>query len=264
MATETGHAPNRAYFDRAGNLHLNGATLFGGLGSVVDTDDGSAIVIKELVQELAVDNITAHAGGGQGSATALTGELNRVTTLATAGDSVALPASAPGLTIIVENAGANPMQVYGAGTDTINGVATATGVSQMQGSVVIYTCYTAGAWFANGLGTGYSGSLETQSTANGLTAHAGGGQGSATPLTAMVNRVTTVATGGDSVILPTNAPGLCITVMNAAAANSMNVFPDTGASINALAANSAFAVAAGKTAVFYCTNANQWHALLSA
>ncbi len=28
MASETGHAPNRAYFDRVGALHLNGAALF--------------------------------------------------------------------------------------------------------------------------------------------------------------------------------------------------------------------------------------------
>lgn len=28
MAAEAGHAPNRAYFDQAGNIHLNGASLF--------------------------------------------------------------------------------------------------------------------------------------------------------------------------------------------------------------------------------------------
>ena len=76
-----------------------------------------------------------------------------------------LPASQAGLTIIVENAGANAMQVFGAGTDTVNGVATATGVSQMAGSVVLYTCRTAGAWFSEGLATGFVGSLQTLSFA---------------------------------------------------------------------------------------------------
>lgn len=28
MAAELGHAPNRAYFDQSGNLHLNGAALY--------------------------------------------------------------------------------------------------------------------------------------------------------------------------------------------------------------------------------------------
>ena len=28
MASEAGHEPNRAYFDQAGNIHLNGASLF--------------------------------------------------------------------------------------------------------------------------------------------------------------------------------------------------------------------------------------------
>lgn len=101
-------------------------------------------------------------------------------------------------------------------------------------------------------------------TVDSLTAHAGGGQGSATPLTAMFNRVTTVATAADSVVLPASVAGMCITVTNAAAANSMNVFPASGDAINALAANAAFAMAAGKTAEFVCITAGQWHAILSA
>lgn len=217
----------------------------------------------EFLYESASDNLTAHAGGGQASATLLSSELNRVTTVATAGDSVALPPSAPGLTVIVENAGVNPMQVYGSGTDTINGVASATGVAQMQSSVAIYTCYTAGAWFVNGLGTGYSGSLETVSSVDGITAHAGGGQAAAVALAAMLNRVATVATAGDSVKLPPSANGMQVVTVNAGA-NSMNVFPATGEQINALGANTAFAVAAGKTATFYCATAGQWHSILSA
>jgi hypothetical protein len=53
-------------------------------------------------------------------------------------------------------------------------------------------------------------------------------------------------------------------VVNAAAANSMNVFPAVGEKINALAANAAFAVAANKVAVFYVTGPGQWHSLLTA
>jgi hypothetical protein len=111
-------------------------------------------------------------------------------------------------------------------------------------------------------GDGFQSILE--STADTLTAHAGGGQGSALALTSVINRVTNVATAGDSVKLPASQSGMTITVINAAAANSMNVFPASGEAINALGANVAFAVAANKTAYFTCATAGQWHSVLTA
>lgn len=227
--------------------------------------EGLATGFSSGLQTLSYTNgITAFAGGGQSSATALTSQVNRVSTVATAGDSVKLPASAAGMIITVWNDSANPMQVFGAGTDTVNGVATATGVSQMQKSVVIYACTAAGAWSAEGLGSGFSGSFPTVSAVNGLTAFAGGGQTNGTLCTAVLNRFTTVATAGDSGKLPPSGVGMQITVSNAAAANSMNLFPATGEQINALGANAAFAIAAGKSAVLSCAVAGQWHAVLSA
>lgn len=47
-----------------------------------------------------------------------------------------------------------------------------------------------------------------QSTQEGLTAHAGGGQALATPIASMAARFTTCATLHDSAILPLNIPGL--------------------------------------------------------
>jgi hypothetical protein len=210
-----------------------------------------------LFYESAISGLTAHAGGGQANALQLVNELNRVSTVATSGDSVALPVSAPGLTIILENAGANPMQVYGLGTDTINSVASGTGVSQMAGSVVIYTCYAAGSWFANGLGTGYSGSLETLSTATGIVAYAAGGQTNAVVLNSMINNVTTVGAGNASVKMPANAAGMTITVINNGGGNSMNVYPDVGSTMNGTL-NAAQAVTNGTATIFYCVAANTW------
>jgi hypothetical protein len=74
----------------------------------------------------------------------------------------------------------------------------------------------------------------------------------------MISRFTTVAVAGDSTTLPVGVPGMNLTVINASAI-SMNVFPDTGSTINALTANTAFALAAGKTAVFVTTLAGAWH-----
>src|SRR5581483_560268 len=187
-----------------------------------------------LLQESSADNITAFAGGGQANATPLSNEINRVTTVATAGDSVMLPVSFPGLSIAVINAGANACQVYGNGTDSINGVSAATGVSQMPSSATLYMCATAGSWFTNGTGEGFSGSLMTVSYTDGVTAHAGGGRAAAVPIIGMITRVTTVATAADSVVLPAAVPGLDLTIINAGA-NAMQVFANGSDTIDGTA-----------------------------
>jgi hypothetical protein len=217
---------------------------------------GSIQSVKFMFESPA-DGLTALAGGGQVGATQLSTELSRITTVATAGDSVMLPPALPGLTLVVTNHGANAMQVYGTGTDTINDNAAASGVSQMAGSEVIYVCYGPGRWYCNGLGTGYAGSLETQSTANGLTASATQTQAAGTPITAMLAVFTTVGVAGNAATLPASVQGMVITVANNGA-NSMNVFPALGDKINALTANTAIAVVNATITIFYCSVAGQW------
>lgn len=102
------------------------------------------------------------------------------------------------------------------------------------------------------------------STQNALTAKAGGGQGGGPTIQSSIVRVTTVATAADSITLPASTAGMQMTVINAAAANSMNVFPATGDAINAGAANAAIAVAAGKTMIFFCAVAGTWNTVLTA
>ncbi len=109
----------------------------------------------------------------------------------------------------------------------------------------------------------------TQSVRDGLTAAAGGGQPNGTLIITQLSRFTTVASANDSAKLPALAsvpPGTEITVSNAAAANSMNVFPATGDAIDALGANNARAVAAGKTCVFisYGGSGSVWHSQIGA
>jgi hypothetical protein len=215
--------------------------------------------------ESAADNLTANAGGGQTNALQLAAEINRITTVASIGDSVKLPPSAPGLSIVVINHGGKQCQVYGAGSDTINDAAAATGVPQMNGSTTIYACATAGAWYSNGTAEGYSAGFMTTSYTDGITAHAGGGQASAVPLTSMINRVTTVATAADSVALPLAAPGMDITVINAGA-NAMQVFAQNGSSdtIDGTAGSTGYSQAAGKSVQYLSTAAGAWHKIVSA
>lgn len=109
--------------------------------------------------EPVLNNITAHAGGGQANATQLIDGINNVTVVATNGDSVKLPLSQAGMTVVVMNSGANTLQVYGAGTDTINGQLTSTGVSQFAGSIAIYYSLTdapAGTWKSTVNSVGYT------------------------------------------------------------------------------------------------------------
>lgn len=75
--------------------------------------------------------LTAHSGGGQAAATLLDYGVNEVSTVAAPADSVRLPPAIGGQVVFVRNSGANSMQVYGDAnaSDTINGVATGTGVA---------------------------------------------------------------------------------------------------------------------------------------
>lgn len=207
------------------------------------------------------DSMTARAGGGRANATKIDSMFCTVSTVASVGDSVVLPpiSSFPGgaLIICVTNTAANAMLVFADGSDTINGIAGATGVTQMGGSIVYYQMTKAATWVAI-LGSGFAGNFPTYSTTDGLTAHAGGGQALGTPVTASVALFQTVVTGGDSALLPAAKVGMEITVVNRTAATSMNVFPAVGETINNLAANTQIAVAGATTLIFYCGTTGAW------
>lgn len=107
-------------------------------------------------------------------------------------------------------------------------------------------------------GDGFHGCLF--STADSITAHAGGGQAGAVNLTAFINRVTTVATAADSVALPPSQPGMMVTVINDAALNSMQVFGNyaEAATIDGVATGTGNALAAAHRGVYVCVTAGKW------
>jgi|GEM_PF-2529485 len=222
---------------------------------------GLGLAPNTLFIESFQDNIVAGTTQTQAGATALTAEVNRVTTSATSGNGVRLPASQAGVTIVVINHGNNPIQVYGNGSDTVSDVAGATGVTQMQGSVALYMCATAGAWYVEGLGTGYAGNFPTFSYQDAMSG-AGANQATATPIKTCQNRFTTVGSGTGAV-LPVAAGGMSIVVMNAGA-NSLQVYGNGSDTINGVAGATGVALAAGKTAEYFTTVAGAWHQLLSA
>lgn len=113
-------------------------------------------------------------------------------------------------------------------------------------------------------GTTAQGPVSFSSALNGITAHAGGGQANAVPLTGVLNRITITATANDSVLLPSATLGALVLVRNDGT-NAAAVFPNGATDvINALAVDTAFSVAAAKSALFFCPVAGQWSTLLSA
>lgn len=101
------------------------------------------------IQGSVEDGITATAGGTKALAYQLFATFNRVSVAANAGDSVMLPKTPfIGKVVQVINDGAQNIDVYGNGTDTIDGVATATGVVLSAASRSFYTCtgFSSGAY----------------------------------------------------------------------------------------------------------------------
>lgn len=119
--------------------------------------------------------------------------------------------------------------------------------------------YTLTPYFtANALGIFVNGVLIEANTAlNAVTALSGGGQTGATPLTGMINSITTVAANGDSVMLPVSVAGMVVEVGNVGA-NYASVFPASGENIDGLAANASIALATGQSIFFTCAVAGTW------
>jgi hypothetical protein len=88
---------------------------------------------------------------------------------------------------------------------------------------------------------------------------AGTVQGDATAITKDINVITT-APSGAGVRLPATTPGLRMTIVNEGA-NSVNVYPASGAQVNSLATNAAYSLAVGARLDFVSTTTTKWYTL---
>jgi hypothetical protein len=92
--------------------------------------------------------VTAFSGGGQASATSLSADFSNITTATASSppyDSAKFSAvGAPGQDRPIANNAANPVQLFGSGSDTINGVASGTGVTLLPGFIGVAKCVVAG------------------------------------------------------------------------------------------------------------------------
>lgn len=112
---------------------------------------------KQLVSGLAMNRIhdllswfqggvVALAGGGRAGSPVLDGAFVEIATVASGSDSVQLPIAKAGLRVCVTNSGANTAQVFGNGTDTIQGTAGSTGVTLAAAATAMYVCTKNGVW----------------------------------------------------------------------------------------------------------------------
>jgi hypothetical protein len=156
------------------NSGLNFLTVYPGVGDVGGTINGGASVVlmpasitafyclttgvwvadgigagaAGSIQTVASQGAIASAGTSQTTATKITQALVNVTTGTGTPAGVTLPPAVAGLEIAVANnlPAAATLLVYATGSDTINGTAGATGVSQATGIVTLYYVFTAGAY----------------------------------------------------------------------------------------------------------------------
>ncbi len=71
--------------------------------------------------------------------------------------------------------------------------------------------------------------------------------------------MTVVAASADGVILPTAVAGMRILVRNSDAADTLKIYPATGAQINALGNNASFSLTAGSTTELFASTTTQWY-----
>lgn len=121
---------------------ING-TVIGGITPAAATV--TTLTLTGLLTRSTTAGITAFAGGGQASATALTTDINEVSTVATAADSVKLPSAAAGYSVTIINNGANACDVFPASGDNL-GAGIDTAASLAAGAKITYDCYDTTNW----------------------------------------------------------------------------------------------------------------------
>jgi hypothetical protein len=148
-------------------------------------------------------------------------------------------------------------------TTNIQAGATASGSTK---TVNIGTAGVSGSTTTISIGSAVSGATST-TTLNGLVidsisaavSAAGTTQAGATGLVSNINNVTVVTAAAAGVRLPTAVAGMRILIRNSDSADTLSIYPATGGTINALAANAAFTLAAGSTIELMATTTTQWY-----
>lgn len=134
-----------------GDLAVTGATTLNGMLTLGDAA-ADALSIKAIAtyDEPIIYSLSAAISAGaiqtQTGATALTEELNNVTTCTTAGDGVKLPTAVTGKKITVKNSGAAILAIYPETDDSIDALAVNLAIRIQPGSVATFIAKSAVVW----------------------------------------------------------------------------------------------------------------------
>jgi len=197
------------------------------------------------------DQITAWAGGGQGSATIVQANIVDVNVVATTGDSVRLNAAVK--QCFLSNTGAKSLDLFPPSGGTINGGSVDAAVAVPVGAKLYVTSINGVAFTTTYIGAQCS-------TQAGITAFATGGQANGTVLNTEVITIGVVASTGDSVTI--NLRLRKFDIANSGA-NDADMFPPTGGTINGGAPNAALSLVAGKRYHAFSADGLTWFADLS-
>jgi hypothetical protein len=168
-----------------------------------------------------------------------------------------------GLEVFIANTGANNLICFPHPSDagnSINGQASNASVVIGPNTITPFQCFTPGIWFADSIGTGFAGSLETV-VSQGNVATAGTNQGTATPITqTMVNFTSGTGNGSAGGTLPAAKAGLQIAVgVNITATQTISVYPAGTDTINTVGGGAAFTTAAAPNiTIFMCFVNGAW------
>jgi hypothetical protein len=162
-----------------------------------------------------------------------------------------------GLMVFVVNTGANTINCYPHPSDpsnSINGQSANTPVVLGANTITPFQCFTPGVWFADSIGTGFAGSLETV-VSQGAVATAGTTSGTATQITQAMVNVTSGGAGPAGITLPPAKAGMQVSVGNNNSATILTVY---GNGADTIAGSASTTQAASTIVIYMCFTSGNW------
>lgn len=219
--------------------------------------NGHARFAQHLTRSV-TNTITASTTQTQGQG-ALTADINIVTTVANANDTVTLPAAystntyTGGQRIIVINDGANTLKIFPASGDNL-GEGANTATTLVSGATVEFISKDATNWEK----LVFTGTVTRSVTAT-ITASTTQTQGQGA-LTADINEISTCANANDTVTLPSATAGrYCLVINNGA--QTLQVFPASGDNLGA-GVDTATTIATTSRKMFVAFDTTNWEPVL--
>ncbi len=136
-------------YDTSGNVTHRGAGIFtlGNIAIQGKLDVSGGILSAGFVGQTSIEVGISAAGTNQATAYALTKQINKLSTVS-AGQGVVLPTGTVGMRITIANGAATTVNVYPAGSGTINGGSGGAAVTLAGTTTKDYICTAANTWFS--------------------------------------------------------------------------------------------------------------------